>query len=109
MMRAFFARCFPKPIPTFRDYALAANRDLILLVADVLHPGDMFAVERLLGRYVDHAGGRRGTVPVLFVRRNPDDVAGLDLTHFAAPALRPAGARDDEQGLAERMRMPGGA
>src|SRR6516164_10896466 len=58
---------------------------------------------------MDHARGRCGTVPVLLVRRNPDDVAGFDLAHFATPALHAPGAGDHEQRLAERMRMPGGA
>src|SRR5215831_4999093 len=110
MTRALFAHdLFRKPVPTFRVHALAANRHLILLVADVFQPGDVLAVERLLGGDMDHAGRRRRTVPVLFVRRNPDDVARLDLADFAAPALYPARAGDDEQGLAERMRVPGGA
>src|ERR1700757_543125 len=87
---------FREPVATFRDHALAANRHLVLLVADVLHPGDVLAVERLLGGDMNHARRRRGAVPVLFVRRNPDNVARFDLAHFAAPALYPARAGDDE-------------
>src|ERR1700739_4099436 len=68
---------FQKPGPTFRDHVLAADRHFILLVADVLHPGDVFAVERLLGGDMNHARRRRGAVPVLFVWRNQDDVASL--------------------------------
>src|SRR5215467_10541191 len=110
MMLAFFAHdLFRKSVPTFRDHALATNRRLILLVVDVLHPGDVLAVERLLGSDMNHARRRCGTVPVLFVRRNPDNVARLNLAHFAAPALYPARAGDDEQRLAERMRVPSGA
>ena len=56
-----------------------------------------------------HGGGRRGTVPMLFARREPDDVAGPDLLDRAALALRPAAARGDDEGLAERMGVPGGA
>src|SRR5438874_13201744 len=82
---------------------------LILFVADVLHPIDVLAVERLLGRYVDHAGGRRRAMPMLFVRWNPNHVAGFDLAELAVPALHPAGAGNDEQRLAKWMGMPGGA
>src|ERR1700723_3557940 len=56
----------------------------------MLHPGDMLAVERFLGGDMDHVGGRPGAVPVLFVRRNPDDVAGVDFEHLFAPGLHPA-------------------
>jgi hypothetical protein len=82
---------------------LPADRDLILLVADVLHPSHMFAVEGFLGGDMDHTGARRGAVPMLLVRRDPDDVAGLDLAHFAAPALHAPCPGNDEQRLAERM------
>jgi hypothetical protein len=58
---------------------------------------------------MNHACPWRCTVPVLFVRRNPHNVTRLDLAHFAAPALYPARAGDDEQRLAKRMRVPGGA
>src|SRR5262249_38611588 len=69
----------------------------------------MLAIERFLGGDMNHAGGRRSAVPMLFVRRDPHDVAGFDLAHFAAPALHPARSRNHEQRLSERMRMPGGA
>ena len=49
---------------------------------------------------------RCGSVPVLLAGRKPDHVARPDLLDRPAPALRPAAARRDEQGLAERMRMP---
>src|ERR1700747_831114 len=87
---------FRKPVPTPRDHTLAADRHFILLVADVLHPGDVLAVERLLGGDMNHARRRRGAVPVLFVWRNPDNVARFDLAHFPTPALYPARAGDDE-------------
>src|SRR5215470_2370183 len=102
MTRALFARdLFRKPVPTFRDHALATNSHLILLVADVFHPGDVLAVERLLGGDMNHACPWRCTVPVLFVRRNPHNVTCLDLAHFAAPALYPARAGDEASGQAD--------
>jgi hypothetical protein len=45
-------------------------------------------------------------VPVLLVRRDGDDVARLDRFDRTAPALDEAGARGDDQGLTERMRVP---
>src|SRR5208337_2412517 len=81
----------------------------VLFVADLLHPVDGLAVERLLNGDVGHCGGRGGAVPVLLARRNPDDVARPDLFDGTAPALRPSEAECDDQDLAERMRMPGGA
>ena len=39
----------------------------------------------------------------------PDDVAGADFLDRAALALDPAAAGGDDQGLAQRMRVPGGA
>ena len=65
----------------------------ILLVADLLHPFDRLAVERLLDGDMGHGGGRRGAVPVLLARREDDDVAGANLLDRAALALRPAAAR----------------
>jgi hypothetical protein len=45
-------------------------------------------------------------VPVLFTRRNPDDIAWPDLLYRSALGLKQADAGDDIQRLAERMRMP---
>src|SRR5215469_2860180 len=107
MRRAFLAHdLFRKPVLAFRDHALAAGRYLVLLVADMLHPGDVFAVERLLRRDMDHAGRRRRAMPMFLIRRNPDDVTGFDHPYRATPALHAAGAGDHEKRLAERMRVP---
>ena len=67
------------------------------------------AVELFLDGDVGHGRGRRGAVPVLLARREPDDIAGPDLLDRAALALDPAAAGRDDQRLAERMRVPGGA
>src|SRR5579863_7144524 len=56
-----------------------------------------------------HGGGRGGAVPMLFARREGDDVAGPNLLDWAALVLRPAAASGDDEGLAERMGVPGGA
>src|SRR3954466_7185441 len=71
----------------------------ILIVGDVLHPGDGRAVERFLDRDVGHCTGRGRAVPVLVVGRTPDDVAGADFDALFAFALGPASARDDDQRL----------
>ena len=56
-----------------------------------------------------HGGRRRGAVPVLLARRDPDDVTGANLLDRAAFALDAAATRGDDEDLAERMRMPRGA
>jgi len=48
-------------------------------------------------------------VPVLFVGREPDYVAGVDVVDGAALELGPAGAGGDDEGLAEGVGVPGGA
>src|SRR5438067_9627269 len=81
----------------------------IFLVADLLHPLDHLAVERLLKRDVGHWAVGRGAVPVAAAGRAEDDVAGADFLPRLARALVPAGAGDDDQSLAERVRVPGRA
>jgi hypothetical protein len=81
----------------------------VLFVADLFHPVDDLAVELFLGGDMRHGGGRRGAMPVLLARRKPDHVAGPDFLDRAALALRPAATGGDNQGLAQRMRVPRGA
>src|SRR5579864_4864800 len=80
----------------------------ILLVGDLLQPLDDLAVELFLDGDVGHRRGRRRPVPVLLAGREPDHVAGPDLLDRSAFALGPAAARGDDEGLAERMRVPCG-
>jgi hypothetical protein len=75
----------------------------------MLHPVHHFAVEHFRDGNVRHRRCRRRTVPVLVVRRTPDDIAGADFLDRPAFALRPADARRDDQRLSERMRVPCGA
>src|SRR5215831_11003140 len=55
------------------------------------------------------ACGRRRAVPVLFARREPDDVARPDLLDRPALALRETAAGRHDQCLSQRMRVPGRA
>ncbi len=45
-------------------------------------------------------------MPVLFVGREPDDVAGVNFFYRAAFVLGPAAAGGDDEGLAERVGVP---
>src|SRR4051812_13425559 len=94
------------PVMTTTLPAISLTLSPVLLVADFLHPVDSSAVEPLLNGDVRH--GCRGcrAVPMLLARRERDHVAGSNLLDGAAPALRAAAARRDDERLAERMRMP---
>src|SRR5580704_4349695 len=81
---------------------------LVLVVADILQPIDVLAVERFLHGDVNHDGCRAGAVPMLLVRRNPDHVAGANFPRLAAPHLHPADPGRDAQRLAEGMSVPMG-
>src|SRR6516225_1492579 len=81
----------------------------VLLVTDLFPPVDDLAIVRLCDGDVAHGGVRRGAMPVLFTRREPDDIAGADLLDRTAVALHPAAAESDDQRLSEWMRVPSGA
>ena len=72
-------------------------------------PFDRLAVEGLLHGDVRHRGGRRGTMPVLFTRREPDDVAGANLLDGTTQALHTATTGEDDQRLSKRMCVPRGS
>jgi hypothetical protein len=82
---------------------------LVLLVSNVLHPIDDPAVERFLNGDMRHRARWGGAVPMLLVRRKPDDVARPDFLNSSALVLRPADTRGDKQRLTKWMRMPGSA
>src|SRR5262249_24493284 len=81
----------------------------ILSVADLFHPVDVLAVEGLLNGGVGQSCRRRCSMPVLFARREPDDVSLPDLLDGTTLALNPAATGGDDQSLADRVHMPGGA
>src|SRR5919206_3491595 len=73
-----------------------ANLFAVLFVADLLHPSDGTAVQRLLNGDMRHRRGGRSPVPMLLAGRKPDHVAGPDFLDGSALALRPPTAgRDD--------------
>src|SRR5271156_5589234 len=72
----------------------------VLLVANLLHPIDVLAVELFLDCDMAHGRGRRSAVPVLFARRKPDDVARTDFLDRATVALHPTATGRDNQRLA---------
>src|SRR5277367_5526383 len=78
----------------------------VLAVVDLFHPVDVLAVQRFLNGDVRHRCGRRRSMPVLLARRKPDHITRTDLFDRLAFTLNPAEAGDDDQCLAQRMRMP---
>ena len=78
-----------------------------MFVADFFHPVDDFTVELFLNGDVGHGRGRRGAVPMLLTRRDPDHVTRPNLLDRAAPALHPAAASRHDQSLAQRVGVPG--
>src|ERR1700689_5519532 len=85
---------------------LGCYRRLVLLVADLLQPVDMLAVERFLNSDVNHVRRRAGAVPMLFVGRYPDDIAGTHFAQRSAPDLHAADTGGDAKRLTERMGVP---
>src|SRR5205807_3569521 len=82
---------------------------LVLLVTDLLQPVDRLAVELLLNGDVRHGRGRRGAVPVLLARREPDHVPRPDLLDRASPTLHAPAASHHDQSLTQRVGVPCGA
>src|ERR1700739_3516101 len=74
------------------EYARGELSLPVLLVGDLFHPIDHLAIQFFLDCYMRHCRGRRGTVPVLLARREPDHVARPDLLDGAAFTLSPAAA-----------------
>jgi len=79
-----------------------------LFVADLFHPVNHFAVELFLNGDVRHGRGWRGAVPVFLARREPNHVTGPDFFNRPAPALHTPAAGGHDQGLPQRMGVPGG-
>src|SRR4051812_48079378 len=97
--------CFPED-PAAEMVATEAALRAVLLVSNLFHPVNGFAVERLLDGNMRQSGSRRCAVPVLLTRLEPDHVSRMNLLDRATVALHPAAACRDDQDLAERMGVP---
>src|SRR4029453_8521461 len=78
----------------------------ILGVAALFQPIDVLAVLEFRDGDVRHCGRRRRSMPMLEPRRDPEDIARPDFLDWPALGLGPARPRGDDQGLAQRMRVP---
>ena len=78
----------------------------VVRVAHRLQPRHRLAALRKLQRHVRHPDGRRGAVPVPLAGSEPDDVARPQLLARAAFSRRPSESGGDQEGLAERVRVP---
>src|SRR6266853_806152 len=74
---------------------------------NLFHPLHDLAVEMFLNGEVRDRGAGRGAVPMLLTGRNPDHVTGPNLLDRPSPALRAPSAGRHDQGLAQRVRVPG--
>jgi len=111
--------CYKAPASPWTCHAGRARRlsrhllaGAVLRVRHLFHPFDVFSAERFRNRDMGHRAMRRGTVPVLLLRREPDDITGADLLDRPAFALRAAQSRGDKQRLAngcvcQAVRAPG--
>lgn len=81
---------------------------MVLLVRDLFHPIDDFAVEPFLKGDVRHRRRRGSPVPVLLTRREPYHITRSNLLDWAAFTLDPTAPCRYDKRLTEWMRMPGG-
>ena len=89
-------------VPSFS----APSSARVLFVADLFHPVDRFAVELFLNGDMGHRRGWSGAVPMLFARRNPDDVTRPNFLDWAPPAPCSAPTSSHNQSLPQRVRVP---
>src|SRR5207245_11764427 len=76
------------------------------IVAYLFLPLHALPVDLLLNGDVRHARGRRGSMPVLLARRDPNNIAWPDVFDFPAPLLNPSRSGRDDQDLAQRVGVP---
>lgn len=89
----------------------AGQQDLlsqILFIAYFFQPVDYVAVESLGDGDVRHSCGAGGTVPMLFARREPHNITGMDRFNRPAFTLHASATRRHYQRLPQRMGVPRG-
>lgn len=80
-----------RPAPATRRYRQlrkSLSSSVVLLVADLLHPLDILAIQYAGDSQVGHRGCCTGAMPVLDARWADDYIARVDLLHRLAPFLR---------------------
>src|SRR5262245_7130588 len=87
----------------------SASSAAVLLLAHLFQPLDILAVLRFLNRDMRHRRRGRCSVPMLQSRWEPNDIARPHLLDGTSLALHAAKARQDDQRLSERVRVPRGA
>jgi hypothetical protein len=92
--------------PAIGDALLAIASPPVLFVADRLKPIDVLSVHGFLDRDVRHRVRGRRAVPMPQAGWKPDDIARANFLDRAAFTLHPAETRRDDEGLAQRMRVP---
>jgi len=105
--KAHVLQCLTRSSLTRRVDGKRAELRPILIVGNLLHPVDALSVESLGDGDVDHRRGGCRAMPMFLAGRYPNDIAGSDILLWASFRLHPAHAEGDNQGLAQRMRMPG--
>lgn len=80
---------------------------LIFLIAYLFQPFNCFSVKLLLDGNVCHGCCWSGAVPVLFARREPNHITGMDFLNRAALSLCQTTPGSNYQGLAKWVSVPG--
>src|SRR5947199_9941341 len=80
----------------------------VLFGAFLFHPVNRLAVEPLLNGDVCHGGSWCGPVPMFLPWWEPNHVPGTNVFNRASPELCPTTASRHNQGLAQRVGVPGG-
>ena len=79
----------------------------ILVVTNLFHPVNRFAIEVFLDGHMRHGCGRRSAVPMFLTWRDRDHISWSNFLTRSAPTLHPTAARRHNQGLAQRVTVPG--
>jgi hypothetical protein len=79
---------------------------MVLFITDLFHPYNDFTVELFLNGDMCHGRGRRGTMPMLFLRRVPDHIAWSYVHFWTAFTLHPSTPGCDDHGLPKRVGVP---